>query len=241
MQIAFDAAFFVDEGETAVTRAARVSKKYEGHGVMSYLMNHMKDVIKSTTTAAYHVYAAENHTEHALEKMKRARYDIVFEKVLFCIKFLFQYMYPIIKREVCDSILIGLTLPHMCSWPKLGAWISTSYVVVFFCVQQVQLRREAVVRFVDISGIDDHHCLNFLFINISFLMIKTTSTSTTLCVSYILVFPIIISIQGRIQDFKLGGGVHLKNCAERREARQFWGISCEKSRFYAKKSYIFQI
>ena len=28
--------------------------------------------------------------------------------------------------------------------------------------------------------------------------------------------------QGRIQDFKLGGA-HLKNCAERREARKFWG------------------
>ena len=26
----------------------------------------------------------------------------------------------------------------------------------------------------------------------------------------------------------------------RREARNFWGISCEKSRFYAKKSYFFQ-
>ena len=68
--------------------------------------------------------------------------------------------------------------------------------------------------------------------------------------------------QGRIQDFKLGGA-HLKklrraeggakivgvfrvknhdftpknlifsNCGGRRE--NFWGISCEKSRFYAKK------
>jgi hypothetical protein len=26
----------------------------------------------------------------------------------------------------------------------------------------------------------------------------------------------------------------------RREARKFWGISCEKSRFYAKKSYFFK-
>jgi hypothetical protein len=32
-----------------------------------------------------------------------------------------------------------------------------------------------------------------------------------------------------------GGGRTLKNCAERREARKFWGISCEKSRFYALK------
>jgi hypothetical protein len=74
-------------------------------------------------------------------------------------------------------------------------------------------------------------------------------------------------MQGQIQDFKLGG-MHLKklwraegdakifgvfrvknhdftpknhilsNCGERHE--NFWGISCEKSRFYAKKSYFFQ-
>ena len=44
--------------------------------------------------------------------------------------------------------------------------------------------------------------------------------------------------QGRIQDFKLGGGgggggggAHFKF---------FWGISCEKSPFYANKSYLFQ-
>jgi hypothetical protein len=74
------------------------------------------------------------------------------------------------------------------------------------------------------------------------------------------------SIQGRIQDFKLGGGTLKKiapsrgrheifgvfcvknhdftpknhiffNCQGRRE--NFWGISCEKSRFYAKKNHIF--
>ena len=65
-------------------------------------------------------------------------------------------------------------------------------------------------------------------------------------------------IQGWIQDFKLGG-VHLKklrrvfrvknqdftpknhifpNCGGRHE--NVWGISCEKSRFYANKSYFFQ-
>jgi hypothetical protein len=45
--------------------------------------------------------------------------------------------------------------------------------------------------------------------------------------------------QGRIQDFKLGGDIPKKNCAERREARKFFGISCEKSRL--KKSYFFPI
>ena len=74
--------------------------------------------------------------------------------------------------------------------------------------------------------------------------------------------------QGRIQDLKLGGA-HLKKlrrveggakifgvfrvknhdftpknhifsiCGGRRE--NFWGISCEKSRFYTKKSYFFPI
>jgi hypothetical protein len=38
--------------------------------------------------------------------------------------------------------------------------------------------------------------------------------------------------QGRVQDFKLGGGgAHFKF---------FLGISCEKSPFYANKSYLFQ-
>jgi hypothetical protein len=49
------------------------------------------------------------------------------------------------------------------------------------------------------------------------------------------------SSTGRIQDFKLGGGALKNNCAKRREARNFWGISCEKSRFYTKKSYFFPI
>ena len=39
-----------------------------------------------------------------------------------------------------------------------------------------------------------------------------------------------LHLQGRIQDFKLGG--HTSN---------FWGILCEKSRFYAKKLYFFQL
>ena len=37
-----------------------------------------------------------------------------------------------------------------------------SYVVVFFMFSV--LRSEVIIRFVDISGIVDHHCLNFLFI-----------------------------------------------------------------------------
>jgi hypothetical protein len=45
-----------------------------------------------------------------------------------------------------------------------------------------------------------------------------------------------IGDQGRIQDFKLGGGGALKKIAPSGGRREhFWGISCEKSRFYAKK------
>ena len=72
--------------------------------------------------------------------------------------------------------------------------------------------------------------------------------------------------QGRIQDFKLGGGAHLKKLRRAENfwvfrvknhnftpkksyfsnfrgggARKFWGISCEKSRFYAKKIIFFPI
>ena len=47
--------------------------------------------------------------------------------------------------------------------------------------------------------------------------------------------------QGRIQDFKLGG-VHLKKITLSGGRREnFWGISCEKSRFYAKKIIFFPI
>ena len=43
-------------------------------------------------------------------------------------------------------------------------------------------------------------------------------------------------IQGRIQDFKLGGA-HLKKIAPSGGKREnFWGNSCENSRFYAKKA-----
>ena len=47
-------------------------------------------------------------------------------------------------------------------------------------------------------------------------------------------------IQGRIQDFKLEGT--LKKIAPSGGRREnIWGILCQKSRFYAKKSYFFPI
>ena len=49
------------------------------------------------------------------------------------------------------------------------------------------------------------------------------------------------NMQGRIQDFKLGWA-HLKKIVPSGgRGEHFWGISCEKSRFHAKKSYFFPI
>ena len=49
------------------------------------------------------------------------------------------------------------------------------------------------------------------------------------------------TIQGRIQDFKLGGA-HFKKIAPSGGRREkCWGISCEKSRFYAKQTKFFQL
>jgi hypothetical protein len=50
----------------------------------------------------------------------------------------------------------------------------------------------------------------------------------------------ILHVQGRIQDFKLGGGALKKITQSGGKREKFWGIPCEKSRFYAKKSYFFQ-
>ena len=49
------------------------------------------------------------------------------------------------------------------------------------------------------------------------------------------------TFQGRIHDFKLGGGVLKKIGPSGGRRENFWGISCEKSRFYAKKSFFFQL
>ena len=43
-------------------------------------------------------------------------------------------------------------------------WISNIICHSLFCVQWVQFRWQVIVRFVDISRIVDHHCINFLFI-----------------------------------------------------------------------------
>ena len=47
-------------------------------------------------------------------------------------------------------------------------------------------------------------------------------------------------IQVQIQDFKLGGGGLKKIAPSGERGENSWGISCEKARFYGKKSYFFQ-
>jgi hypothetical protein len=47
--------------------------------------------------------------------------------------------------------------------------------------------------------------------------------------------------QGRIQDFELGEGAHLKKLRRTEGRENFGGISCEKSRFYANKFIFFPI
>ena len=46
--------------------------------------------------------------------------------------------------------------------------------------------------------------------------------------------------QGRIQDFKFKGAYLKKIAPSRGKRENVWGISSEKSRFYAKKSYFFK-
>ena len=48
-------------------------------------------------------------------------------------------------------------------------------------------------------------------------------------------------MQGRIQDFKLGGGALKKIAPSGGRCENFWGISCEKSRFYPQKIIFFPI
>ena len=59
--------------------------------------------------------------------------------------------------------LTGLTLPHICACPTPGPGFLMSYVMILFLMFS-ELRWEVIVRFVNISGIFDHHsCLNFFF------------------------------------------------------------------------------
>ena len=65
---------------------------------------------------------------------------------------------------------------------------------------------------------------------------STMNTTNIYCLFYI-----VYRSRGRIQDYKLGGGAHNKNAPSGGRHENFCGISCEKSRFYAKKIIFFPI
>ena len=56
-----------------------------------------------------------------------------------------------------------------------------------------------------------------------------------------IIFKIYIYISGADPGFQVRGGALKKLRRVEGGAKFFWGISCEKSRFYAKKSYFFQL
>ena len=96
---------------------------------------------------------------------------LLYSPCLNCHSFLWWYVVFSSERESVQVFLsfvyacIAVGDPVIfCTCPKPGSGFPMSYVMVF-CVQRVQLRWEMIVRFVDIGGIDDYHCLNFLFIN----------------------------------------------------------------------------
>ena len=62
--------------------------------------------------------------------------------------------------------------PAMFLWLfQSRTWIPNVIHCDLFCVQWVRLQWEVIVSFVDIGGIHDHHCLNFLFIMVSYILI----------------------------------------------------------------------
>ena len=83
---------------------------------------------------------------------------------VFCCSFVHIYfrLKSNYQEGMVKILITGLTPPHFCTYSKTGPWFPTSYVLAFFVFSA--LRWEVIVRFIDIGGIDDHHCLNFLFV-----------------------------------------------------------------------------
>ena len=62
--------------------------------------------------------------------------------------------------------LTGLTPPQFLCLSQARTWISN--VICHGLFMFSELRQEVFVRFVDIGGIGDHHCLNFLIITLAY-------------------------------------------------------------------------
>jgi hypothetical protein len=88
---------------------------------------------------------------------KKPRYDnIILHTVSFIAYFIWRWHY-------WNNIhLTSSILPHFCARPKPWSLYSNAIYYDLFCVQWFNW--EVIARFVDIGGIVDHHCLNFLFI-----------------------------------------------------------------------------
>ena len=91
-------------------------------------------------------------------------YLVWYVKYRYCIYYrLFMYVLSLniqlLRGNGCDPTNRFNPATFLCLF-QARIWIAN--VVVFF-VLWVQLRCEVIVRFFDIGGIDDHRCLNFLF------------------------------------------------------------------------------
>ena len=87
-------------------------------------------------------------------------WSFFFDWKKICAGFFYNFYYiciavvdPVIKKGGFRIPLTGLTPPQFC----------LSHVRI--CNQWVQFRCEVIVRFVDINGIDDYHCLKLSFHN----------------------------------------------------------------------------
>jgi hypothetical protein len=78
-------------------------------------------------------------------------------------------------------------------------------------------------------------CMNYLPLKIT-IFIRIISHCTQQKSIKLLLLLLSLGLQGRIQDFKLGGVALKKIAPSGGRHENVWGISCENSRFYAKKA-----
>jgi hypothetical protein len=73
-------------------------------------------------------------------------------------------MYNKFRIHACrvGFTITDLTPPHCCACSNPGSGFHMSYAVG--CLLCSVISVQVIVRFVNLSGIDDYHCLNFLVI-----------------------------------------------------------------------------
>ena len=81
------------------------------------------------------------------------------------------------ERSV-ESPSNGLAQPHICACLKSAPGFLTSYVMIFFVLSELSC--EVIAGFVNIGGIVDYHCLNFLsIISIRYQLMVSTYKCTS--------------------------------------------------------------